>query len=404
MSTTLIPNYTDAVLAFDFKDAEAQAPALASPTQDELDAFTQRTLKFFDKSGAEYLVLFGLGCGAYAQALDAALPGDAKLIVCETDTGIARTFLDASPAWKDSGHRASVIGDISLWAQFYLLCLTGASTENSYTVLHPDLGEEDKNRYQSLQRLFISARPHQAINSSYLSHVAVQAPDLSVGVILSPDEPDLDDYFAQFPDWVKEIVVVWDSEEVPETDFRCAAPMKHFAHPLTDFADQRNRMLDECEGEWVLYLDGDETFSEDTWSLFTALMLIKRLEACYFPRMTFYPDESHCKVGFGLWPDLQLRLFRNREGVRFDRPVHERLTGIEGRVALALDAPILHYSRLRKSPEQLAAKLKRFDEASSDQVTHILNDDYPKLERTQFAEASFIMGSLQVMLLEENPA
>lgn len=163
-------------------------------------------------------------------------------------------------------------------------------------------------------------------------------------------------------------------------------------------------MLDECEGEWVLYLDGDEMFSEDTWALFTALMLIKRLEACYFPRMTFYPDESSCKVGYGLWPDLQLRLFRNRDGIRFERPIHEKLTGIEGRVALSLDAPILHYSRLRKSPEELANKLKRFDEASGDQVKHILNDDYPNLERSQFAEVSFIMGSLQMLLLEENPA
>lgn len=234
--------------------------------------------------------------------------------------------------------------------------------------------------------------------------MAVQAPDLSVGVILNPDEPELDVFFAQFPDWVKEVVVVWDGETVPDREYSCAAPIKHLANPLRDFASQRNRMLDECEGEWVLYLDGDESFSEDVWSLFTALLLIKRLEACYFPRMTFYPDETHCKVGYGLWPDLQLRLFRNHEGVRFERPIHERLTGIKGRVALALDAPIQHYSRLKKTPEELTAKLKRFDEASGDTVQHILNDDYPSLKRTQFTEASFIAGALQVMLLEENPA
>ena len=163
-------------------------------------------------------------------------------------------------------------------------------------------------------------------------------------------------------------------------------------------------MLDECSGEWVLYLDGDEMFSEDVWSLFTAIMLIKRLEACYFPRMTFYPDESNCKVGYGLWPDLQLRLFKNTEGVRFERPVHERLTGIEGRTALALDAPILHYSRLRKSPTELAAKLKRFDEAGGDTMQHLLNKDYPRLERSLFSEVSFIAGALEMLLLEENPA
>lgn len=401
--STMISKYTEAVLAFDFKDAESITPSLPTPTQEEIQDFTTRTLKMFSKSGSDYLVLFGLGSGA--QALDLAQNMECgKLLVCETDMAIARSFLEANPSWKESDSPAQVITDLSLWAQLYLLSLSGASTENSHTALNPDLDDDAKNQYQSLQRLFVKARPHQAINSSYLSHVAVQAPDLSVGAILSPDEPNLDEFFAQFPDWIKEIVIVWDCEEVPEIDFNCAVPIKHFANPLKDFADQRNRMREECEGEWVLYLDGDEKFGEDTWALFTAIMLIKRLEACYFPRMTFYPDENHCKVGYGMWPDLQLRLFRNREGVTFERPIHEKVTGIEGRVALALEAPILHYSRLRKTPDELANKLKKFDEASGDMVHHILNDDYPNMERSQFAEVSFIMGAIQMLLLEENPA
>jgi len=256
---------------------------------------------------------------------------------------------------------------------------------------------------RALQRQFLQARHHLALNSSYLSHVAVQAPDLSVGAILHPDEPELDAFFAQFPDWVREVVVIWDAETVPDREFACAAPVRHLARPLDDFSKQRNRMLDECTGEWLLYLDGDELFSEDTWSLFTALLLIKRLAACYFPRMTLYPDESRCKVGFGLWPDLQLRLFRREPEIRFERPVHEKLTGVKGRTALVLDAPILHYSRMRKSPEVLEAKLKRFDAAGSGPA-HRLNDDYPTLERNRFAEASFVAGAIQVLLLEENPA
>lgn len=404
MSTTLIPSYTKAVLEFDFKDNTPQPASGIQSTEDDITSFVSRSVKLFEKSGADFLVLFGLGSGAQAKALNAALPDCARLIVCETDTNLVRTFLDANLDWLDADSRAQIIGDISLWAQLYLTEMAGASAKNTHTVLNPELEDEAKGRYQALQRLFLSARQHQAINSSYLSHVAVQAPDMSVGVILSPDEPNLDEFFAQFPDWVKEVVVIWDSEEVPTELPNCDVPVKHFANPLTDFSDQRNRMLEECEGEWVLYLDGDELFSEDTWALFTALLLIKRLEACYFPRMTFYPDDSNAKVGFGLWPDLQLRLFRNREGIRFERPVHEKLTGVEGRVALVLDAPILHYSRLRKTPEQLVAKLERFDQASGDQVQHVLNDEYPSLSRREFNEVSFIEGAIQVLLLEENPA
>ncbi|MDD3313249.1 glycosyltransferase [Pseudodesulfovibrio sp.] len=403
MSRTLIPHYTDAVLAFDMTDGPASAPA-AAPTADEVRTFTDRTLSLFAKSGASVLVLFGLGSGRCALALAAGLPEAARLVVCETDTGTARKFLAAHPEWRDEDGRAHLAADSSAWALLYLLALSGANAENGSTALCPDLGKADRDRYRALQRRFLQARPHLALNSSYLSHVAVQAPDLSVGAILSPDEPELDTFFAQFPDWVREVVVIWDAETAPDREFACAAPVRHLAHPLDDFATQRNRMLDACQGEWVLYLDGDERFSEDVWSLFTALMLIKRLAGCYFPRMTFFPDETRCKVGFGLWPDLQLRLFRREPSVRFERPVHERLIGVEGRVALAMDAPILHYSRLTKSPEMLAAKLKRFDAAGAGRVTHRLNDDYPTLERARFDEASFLAGALQVLLLEENPA
>lgn len=399
MNIRLITGYTDAVLDFDFKGGTTEP--LPAPATHDIPAFAERTRNIADKSRANAVILFGLEHGEHALALRQALPDDTPLIVCEIDTAIARAFLADHPDWGTGDSKSCVIGDVSLWAHLYLLALAGITPATTTMALNPSAPDEKRKQYQSLQRLLMDARPHQAINSSYLSHVGVQAPNLSVGVILSPDEPDLDIFFGQFPDWVREVVVVWDAETVPEREFTCAAPIRHFAQPLEDFSTQRNRMLAECKGEWILYLDGDEMFSEDVWGLFTACMLVKRLEACYFPRMTLYPDDNHVKVGYGLWPDLQLRLFRNRESVRFIRPVHERLTGIEGRTALALDAPILHFSRLRKTPEELTAKLKRFDETGG--LSHVLSEDYPTINRSLLPEASFIMGSLQMLLLEENP-
>lgn len=399
-----ISQYTNAVLDFAFADANEEVIPYPEPSESDITAFVERTLDFLHKSGSQQLILFGLGSGAYALALDAALPSTARMTICESNTERVRSFFTTNPQWKEGTEKSTIASDISLWAQLFLLAQSGIASNDCHTALCPELHDGERKQYQALQRLFLSTKSHQAINSSYLSHVAVQAPDLSVGAILDPNEPELNSFFAQFPDWIKEIVVVWDGESVPDREFNCAVPIKHFANPLEDFASQRNRMLEECEGEWVLYLDGDEAFSEDVWALFTALLLIKRLEACYFPRMTFYPDKSNCKVGYGLWPDLQLRLFRNHDGIRFERPIHERLTGIKGRVALALDAPILHSSRLNKSPEELTAKLKRFDKASGETIQHVLNDDYPSLARSLFPEASFISGALQVLLLEENPA
>ena len=403
MNNTLIEAYTAAVLEFGFGDDPAVSPAPAAEAA-EVAAFAERSLRILKKSRGETLVLFGLGNGEHALALAAGLPETARLVVCETDPAQARAFLAANPTWNAPDARTSVLADTSPWAQLYILAMSGISPDKAALALNPSLPDEARAAYRNLQRLFMNAKPHQAINSSYLSHVGVQAPDLSVGVILAPDEPGLDEFFAQFPDWVREVVVFWDAEETPGRDFACAAPIRQLAHSLDDFASQRNRMLDECAGDWVLYLDGDERFSEDVWGLLPACLLVKRLTACWFPRMTLYPDETRCKAGYGLWPDLQLRLFRNEEGVRFTRPVHERLTGVEGRTALVLDAPILHYSRLTKTPEALAAKLKRFDAASGGGISHVLSDDYPTIPRALLSEATFLVGSLSMLLLEENPA
>ncbi|WP_207262552.1 glycosyltransferase [Desulfovibrio sp. Huiquan2017] len=402
MNNDLIKKYTAAVLEFAFR-GHAAAPA-DFPAPNDTASFAERSLRILDKSGNETLVLFGLGSGEHALALAAGLPGSARLIVCETDPETARAFLTTRPEWNGPDSRTLVLADTSPWAHLYLLAMSGVRPDNAALALNPSLAEDERARYRNLQRLFMRAKPHQALNSSYLSHVGVQAPDLSVGVILSPDEPGLDEFFAQFPDWTREVIVVWDAKTPPERDFACAAPVRHLARPLDDFASQRNHALAECAGDWVLFLDGDERFSEDVWGLLTACMLVKRLEACWFPRMTLYPDETRCKAGYGLWPDLQLRLFRNQDGVRFTRPVHERLTGLTGRTALVLDAPILHYSRLTKSPDTLAAKLKRFDAASDGHVRHMLNDDYPTIPRALLSEATFLVGSLSMLLLEENPA
>ncbi|EGB16664.1 glycosyl transferase family 2 [Pseudodesulfovibrio mercurii] len=407
MNNALIKEYTATVLAFGFRDetvAPPTPPATAPADPAETAAFAERSLRILDKSRGETLVLFGLGDGEHALALAAGLPESARLIVCETATATARAFLAAHPEWNGRDARTLVLADTSPWAHIYVLAMSGVRPDNAALALNPSLDGDERARYRNLQRLFGSAKPHQAINSSYLSHVGVQAPDLSVGVILAPDEPDLDGFFAQFPDWVKEVVVAWDAAAVPERDIACAAPVRHLARPLDDFAAQRNHVLGHCEGDWVLFLDGDERFSEDVWGLLTACMLVKRLTACWFPRMTLYPDETRCKAGYGLWPDLQLRLFRNEDGVRFTRPVHERLTGVTGRTALVLDAPILHYSRLRKSPDALAAKLERFDAASGGRIRHVLSDDYPTIPRALLSEATFLVGSLSMLLLEENPA
>lgn len=402
MQSELIKAYTSQILSFDWKSPGPGSDPEA-PVAVDLDKHTAQVTELLAKSGHQQVILFGVGSGALARRLDDELDQQVALGVCELAPDAARRALATHPGLGTSD-RLDLAVDTSPWALLQLLALAGYDGHAATLVLNPECGTVSHFKHQALQRLTLNVRPHLALNSSYLSHMPPKAPDVSVAVILSPDEPGLDEFFAQFPDWIHEVIVVWDAEAVPDTNYRCYAPVRHLARPLDDFASQRNFALDHCEGIWVLALDGDERFTEDTWELFTALMHIKNLQGCWFPRLTLYPDRDHAKVGYGLWPDLQLRLFRREEGLRYERPVHERLTGLHGKVALALDTPILHLSRLTKSPEELERKLARFDAASGGAVRHVLSADYPSLPRSLFGEAIALAGAVRVLTMDENPA
>ena len=143
--------------------------------------------------------------------------------------------------------------------------------------------------------------------------------------------------------------------------------------------------------------------ASEVWSLLPELLEQEDLNGFWFPRRTLYPDEEHAMAGLGLWPDLQLRLFRNRPNLRFTEPIHERLQGLTGPVAVPLDAAILHYSHLRKSPEMLKDKLRGFDQAVQEGYTHRLNSDYPHLPLSFFISEEKAGGKTSLLVLEGNP-
>ncbi|WP_051693808.1 hypothetical protein [Desulfohalovibrio reitneri] len=234
-------------------------------------------------------------------------------------------------------------------------------------LVNPELSPDERAGVAPLREAAV-ALPWLAVDAS-----GGPTPNLTLAAILHPDEPGLDRFFAQIPAWVEQIAVVWDGRR-PHT-FPDDPRLTDATRPLDDFAAQRNACLDLCAGEWVLFLDGDELLPDWGWKEVRRVLAAPPAEALALPRATLYPDAEHAKVGYGLWPDVQLRLFRRTESVRFERPVHERLTGHQGPAALLRSPAILHESRLRKTPEQILAKLDRFREAGG--PSHMLNPDYP---------------------------
>lgn len=359
--------YTKEVLSFRLGGEEA-APSIPSLQVEDVKKHVRRCLRILKQTRAENLILFGLGSGKVMNALAQAVPSGIRLAACELSLPWARATMPGID------NRWEILADSSPWAHLCLLGLEGVTTGNSSLMLNPELpAGPERSALQALQRQFSQVRPH-AINRK-----AADRPQLSAAAILSPHEPNLNVFFSQFPAWLEELCVVWDAQAVPETDISCACPVRQVARPLDDFASQRNHMKAQCTGEWLVYLDGDEMLAPRDWEALPALIREGDAESFYFTRQTLYPDETSAKVGFGLWPDLQQRLFRNHGRVRFERPIHEKLAGLDGPAAIALDLPIKHYSRLRKSPEQIREKLARFDKAAARDSLHRLNEEYPSL-------------------------
>lgn len=318
---------------------------------------------------AGHCVLLGVGRGEFARELAAWLPPGTGFTVCETDGGQARAY----------GHGLPLLADASPVALAFTLISAGLTRPAAVCVLNPEVADE-----AALARLKTVQRLHAAYAHLALDAAPDLRPRLSVAAILHPDEPGLPEFFAALPATASEAVVIWDAPSPPQSLPPSPIQVNHLAHPLqNDFAAQRNRMLAACRGDWVLYLDGDERLDPALAALLPALTAQEHCAAFAFARLGIGP--SGVKIGWGLWPDLQLRLFRPGPNVRFVRPVHERLEGFDGPTGLVCGGFIRHLSDLLKDREALARKHALFDAAGGASGLHRQNREYPVLPEAFFA-------------------
>ncbi|WP_320176257.1 glycosyltransferase [Maridesulfovibrio sp.] len=297
-----------------------------------------------------------------------------ELLICDLYPEHIRTLTQNK---LDQSHENCILlTDSSVWAILLLLIQNGYSASESHLILNPGLDGKSKNKHQNLQKLFSGSKqvsiPTQPLPCK-----------ISAAAILSPDEPQLEDFIRHFPDWITEIILVWDcieSAPVPKLQRFHRAEIINIHHPLdADFSAQRNRMLKNCSGEWIIYLDADERLHPESWD---EIRLMTSCEACngwYFPRMTFYPDQNHCRIGYGLWPDLQLRLFKNNCNLRFVNKIHEQLTGLQGASGILMDIPIHHLTHLLKSREKIESKLENFNLSTGGHFSHQLGSELPSI-------------------------
>ena len=168
--------------------------------------------------------------------------------------------------------------------------------------------------------------------------------------------------------WVNEVILV-DCESTDKTaEIAARYPVKIFSRPNTRNLNLNKQFgIDQCSGEWVLYIDPDETVTGELREE------IKTLLACgAFADAYSIPRKNHY---FGRWlrhggkyPDPQLRLFRKGKASFPCRNVHERLT-VLGKEA-SLKSPFNHFPYrdyddvIKKLDFYATLKAERFMEAN----------------------------------------
>jgi len=132
-----------------------------------------------------------------------------------------------------------------------------------------------------------------------------------------------------------------------------------------DFASQKNYLNSMCTKEYIFQLDADEIPMETLMVNLKALINSNRnVEMFWVPRINTVEGitEEHCKVygykvdGSGRinFPDPQARLYKNISRIKWEKPVHEILTGAKVTTALPFedDFCLVHRKTIEKQEQQ----------------------------------------------------
>jgi hypothetical protein len=167
-----------------------------------------------------------------------------------------------------------------------------------------------------------------------------------------------------------EIVVVIDSEKatpgVMQVIDNNSSHIKYYKRSLNnDFASQKNYLFSKCTKDYIVNLDADENIFDDfIENIKQIINLNSTVEAFWVPRwneVRGITDEWIQKWGWSIdgesrinWPDLQMRIVKNKPEIKWIRPVHEQLTGYSSYATLPLvkECCIYHIKTLDKQIKQ----------------------------------------------------
>ena len=106
-----------------------------------------------------------------------------------------------------------------------------------------------------------------------------------------------------------------------------------------DYGTQKNYLKSMCSGDYSFNLDADEMVSHWFMKDIHDILEGNEVDLIYVPRINTVegiPEQHVRSWGWSInekgwinYPDWQGRIFRNRPNIRWEKPVHEQLTGFQ---------------------------------------------------------------------------
>jgi glycosyltransferase involved in cell wall biosynthesis len=133
----------------------------------------------------------------------------------------------------------------------------------------------------------------------------------------------------------KETKDVIDHWELHSADSK---PFKVYQRKLDgNFAEHKNSVIEEATGDYIFHIDADEYPNEILLQQLKQVLELNDVDLVWIPRVNTvdgFTDEDVKKWGWRItesgwvnYPDYQARVFRNRDDIRWTRPLHEYITG-----------------------------------------------------------------------------
>ena len=145
----------------------------------------------------------------------------------------------------------------------------------------------------------------------------------------------------------KDEIVICDDYSDDDTQFVLQSWSQQYGHAKLikiyqrkldgDFSAQKNSVIENCDGDYIFHIDADEYPHENLLFNLKLILEVNDVDLIWIPRVNTVEGitDEHCakwgwrvtERGWVNYPDYQARVFRNREDIRWVRPLHEYIDG-----------------------------------------------------------------------------